>query len=382
MAIFLRNLVLTLTWLAVAASCGPRPLTQVERGAAPLEVRDLGAAYRLNSCALSFDDGEVAPTGPSPLRWEASHFQKGFDPSRLASVGRASGPEVLRFMKLDGVETFSMPLRIEGACAPLSSLNEAPANFQSFWQSLGSPNVIGVYLPRNRSQRLGSEHPVILLRQDTDRYSLIHEYLHHVFNSVREAQGLSEEEFFERFDRRSAELDRVGPLTLLDENDPSRVQRYLRAWTQAQEVLLEALVIFPLEEVAIESLMQEAVRQNQLAPTTPYNLVNSAAYIRQSFDQGALDTLQKTRDLASSYLKLAERHSLLDSKQALEGLRDRSQALINEGITLRDRYARRPLSLMINSVLSPHTHSGECAHQARFKAELEKRGLQNHFRSR
>ncbi|HRO68677.1 MAG TPA: hypothetical protein PL182_13980 [Pseudobdellovibrionaceae bacterium] len=363
-----------------SVSCSPfRSLN--EENESGLETFDLGKAYRENSCEIPFEQGGEAPAFLPERSVVATFFGKKFDRSRLAAVGFASPKAISEFMFLDGVSAQSMPLVLPGACAALGSLPTASARAQEYWNEIAGGAVLGVYLPINRSKPLGENKPLILLRADTDRYTLVHEYLHHVFNDVREGDGERNEDLMNRLEALGLRYERVGPLPFGREGDKAAVEKYLKAWTEYQTTFLEALVVFPLEEVAVESLLQEAIRKNEFGPVTLYNKVNSAAYLSRSFDNGAADSLSKIGSLAKVNLELARRHDLQEWVAASENLIEKADRFFKEGEELKDKYARmiRLLQTSRGAGLVGDEPSGlhgtECEHMRSFRNELKKRGL-------
>ncbi|MBX3042054.1 MAG: hypothetical protein KF789_15215, partial [Bdellovibrionaceae bacterium] len=135
-------------------------------------------------------------------------------------------------------------------------------------------------------------------------------------------------------------------------------------------------------EVTIESLLQEAVRQNEFGPITLYNRVNSAAYLSQSFESGASASLSKIASQAKANLELARRHGLEDWAKASEGLIARAESFFKQGEALKAQYAGHARLLQsaaqgLGLLGGEHQHAPgiECEHSRSFKEELKKRGL-------
>ncbi|MBX2987030.1 MAG: hypothetical protein KF802_03950 [Bdellovibrionaceae bacterium] len=303
--------------------------------------------YIESSCMHGFDEGEDAVlTLPNPQYSKAS-FGKTYDGSRLQKVARASTRRTAELMRLDGVAVYSIPTAKSDACATLGLLPSAPAGLLSYWRSLKIQGVLGLYLPVNRVREFGQGGPVILLRADTDRYSLMHEYMHHVFTRLREREGRTDEMFLNEY---GARAKRIQSLPIPQDGDsPEKVRIYLTAWAEMLDSVLEMLVSFPLEEAAIEVQMTRAVRAGLLDHVTSFNRRNSPAYISSSISNKAKPRLDDMDDLAPLFRDLSVKTGLRDLASRFEALQKQIRALRTEADQILKEYV--PAS-------SPHLAQG------------------------
>lgn len=366
-----------LLFVILGLGCSPRGRTPQDN---KLKAYDFGEDFRRNSCQVRWNEGAPAPSQLPSSREALSFFGKVFDFSRLEVVGFLSPAGVADLIGMDGVGLYTMPLLQKGACAGLRPIPLAPKPLQELWKERASDNVLGAYFPLSWTREFGETQPAILVRQDTDGYTLAHEYLHSVYDSMRISRQILVDDLISDYERASQQMEMIGPFPDQMKNDKAMVQRYLKAWLDYNEMVVELLVIFPLEEVAIEALMQEAANRGEFHSLSLYNRVNSALYIQDSADV-ALQELQNIQSQALVNRTLALRHELSELAKRSATLRDRSMSLWLEARQVKIDHTeilRRLKDMMVHGLISPlsvdRETQHECGHAERYRRIRGARG--------
>ena len=240
------------------------------------------------ACAFSANDGEGA-FAPSSSDILTSHFGKRIDINQLKAVLTSSGEETASFVKSLDVDLFSGPEK-EPNCHFFSFLEAAQGDYLRLWNQANSGNrTLGLYLAKGLSE-LTAQKPVIIVRKDSSRWTLIHELGHHLFNlNAVYPDDLSEREFRIEYRQRLkallGDVDSDGNVikkSAEERYDQTPSQENLDDW---QEALIEfypymdvILKEGALEEVAIERTLSDFYTQDQLQYVAEVMLDNSVAY--------------------------------------------------------------------------------------------------------
>ena len=303
--------------------------------------------YEKASCQFGLNEGETLAqpdqaAAPDSLR---VHFGKTFDASLFLPIKRASAADAVRFAELQGVRIF----RMEGAtsrCHMFDSLEGAPADFKSHWDRIaagdggGRGTLVGMYLERGSPEvpTSGATTALIGVRPDANRWTVMHEYLHHLFQLDPSRQGTSGAELKQRYVDERNELNSLY-LLYVASYDVDDFRRFVDQFLKAYRTTRELLTRYFLEEVTIETLLQEELAEGGLG-FAPFMETASDGYIRQS--------AQRANDQLSQLNRMAERISArlymvdLPIRQRLfaEANSDRL-ALIEEIRVLKERSGRR-----------------------------------------
>lgn len=325
--------------------------------------------YRQNSCAYGFMDGPRPARLALPSRQlVTSSFDKRFDRSRLNAVAELSPEATARLMSLDGLAVFHVPLRVSGGCAMFESLPEAPAILQSLWAATGLRGLLGLFLPRDRVTALGLDSPVIVVRADTDRYTLVHEYMHHVYNEVRENTGYSDQGLMRQLEDRQRRFKAVTPFSREDGDDPQRVTQVTDAWIDLSESMIELSENFALEEMAIEAELTAATLNGRLSRVSSYNRRNSVQYILTSWGR-AREQLGGISQDASLLVDLLRRHDDGERLRKVKAVEARAQTRLNQGRAIVESTVPASVRMPVAAGFERQTHDHEnCGREALLKS--------------
>lgn len=322
-------------------------------GGAELTGPTQSTEYQKNSCIHTFDEG--VNQQPSAIRSDVkvTFFRKSVDMARLRAVSDLSSRATADFMRGDGVDTYYVPVSVSSnACSPLSGLPQASTGLFGIWKGVDSEGgVLGLFLPVNRVRDEGAYRPVIMVRPDTDRYTLVHEYMHYVFNSIREQRGFTDERFLRELDEVQKKYEGVSKV---DDNSPrEKVVPYLNAWMGLASKLVELSENFALEEMTIEALLTDEARAGRLQHVTDFNRKNSVEYIRSSAATAA-SIYKAVSDDFEKVMKLSRKHELNTTIEELETLAKRILANMNDMDKIKTNYATSRSSGRIAGLRAEH----------------------------
>lgn len=300
-------------------------------------------AYQENSCAFTFEEGRNEVPEVAAAEMTTTFFRKRLDLGRIKSVAGLSMRATSEFMVADGVDVYHVPLRVpRESCSPLASLRVAPSNLTEIWRTVDSTgdtevSVLGLYLPTDRIRRQGATRPAILVRPDTDHYTLIHEYAHFLFDRERERVGRTDSRLFTDIFEAERRLDRLTAPS--SDSSDAQISEYVEAWSRVARLTIELTETYGLEEMTIEALLTEAARANLLEQATAFNRMNSMGYIRGSAEKVEDDFYQKIDARLAPLLVLTHSRSLDAAVTQLRDVQQRISANRREMENIKTRYA-------------------------------------------
>lgn len=309
--------------------------------------------YQKNSCIHSFDEGVNQQPGSLRSDVKVSFFKKSVDMARLRAVSDLSARATADFMRGDGVDTYYVPVSVSSsACSPLSALPQASGGLFEMWKGVDSEGgVLGLFLPVNRVREHGAYRPVIMVRPDTDRYTLVHEYMHFVFNKIREDRGYTDERFLREFNDVQKRYEATDAAN--ENSSRDKIIAYLDAWMGLASKLVELSENFALEEMTIEALLTDEARAGRLKHVTEFNRKNSVEYIRSSSDTGA-GIYKAVSDDFEKVMKLARKTEQTAFIAELETLVKRMLANMNDMEKIKTNYATSRSSSRIAGLRAEH----------------------------
>jgi hypothetical protein len=242
------------------------------------------------SCLFRFNEGPLAPAALLPRQYE-----KTIDKNKWLPLMNVSGSETVRFAELTGVRFYKTSFfSTTDSCAYTNSLPDAPAEIRSIFDSVGK-NLLGLYLPINYKnlQTVNSE-AAIQVRIDSDRWTLTHEYTHHLFHSaIIDLSGVTDDQL-----KTSINLN----LNSYDQKYKSAsASADVKAFIEAAQFLnlanisiVEFLKRFSLEEMTIESMLAEKYDKSEFKLVSSDQRLNGAYYV--------VSSAKKARELVNSIL--------------------------------------------------------------------------------
>lgn len=262
----------------------------------------------LSTCDFKPTEGELAADDMvHHQKLETGSFGKHYYGNWLQSIMKTSGVETAKVVAKTNVKLYKAYGQKKG-CPFFHFLEAAPADLQKFWdksQEEASGSILGLYISRDKTLPTLAHGPGLIMRERTDRYTLVHEFFHHNFstNHINES-GLSD-------DTLKADLmgffETIHPLAeeYLKTRSEANAIKYTEAMKQFITNLDMLMVRFTLEEVSIEHILGQKFINGELKYVTKDAHINGGYYIRSSAKK-YLSTMDSMLDVVNQVNKAAE----------------------------------------------------------------------------
>ena len=253
-------------------------------------------ANAIGSCSTLPTSGESAHSQSQDSTFvDSGYFAKSFRRQSFLQALKASSVEVINWLYDQGVQVLKIETQSKSECRYFGFLNKANNEYQNIWEENGgSDSVSGEQLLlglfRTLLQRPSGGgpaqlvSPTILLRDDTDRWTLLHEKTHFLF-----AQGRIQDPnmvFIEtlREDNRTLYRKlRSQELQYLKKNQTQLALQILETFSDYLKVNQELFQRGPLEEFSIESLLANQVQEkNTQGLNSTEGLLNALANMKSN----------------------------------------------------------------------------------------------------
>jgi hypothetical protein len=283
-------------------------------------------------CDYNFEDGNRAPEILSPEKKVRTYFGKFFDLGLLDPIMDVSGQETVRFAQLTNVVFYKTNYFTKANCGYTASLPDAPADLLEMFESAGD-KVLGMYFSKH-GQRQNDEatdpKAAILVRVDSDRWTLVHEYMHHVFSKYRKQSPhmLSDQQINQTYSTNLKSYNQKAKS--VDDSDEDELVKVAMSLSQVNNSFMEYLRRYALEEVTIEAYLAKKYDASEFKGVHKDQRISAAAYIVESVtnatnskSQMNLNTLQ---NMTESEIKRLQNFSDSVAEEAIKQLRlDRDQ---------------------------------------------------------
>jgi hypothetical protein len=285
------------------------------------------ARYIEESCAFDANAGEPVKPVKTADPLADTYFGKRYNRDWFRSVLRSSMRATAEYIETTGTEVYQAPGMSPKTCKNLSFLKTMSAEIAQEWQNTArnvaaeNPGAFlsGLYLFKEYFSS-GPTIPdvgVIVVREDSNRWTLLHEFLHHNFKVQAAAQGYRDSQVQER--RRSLifEIERIKADPSL--SDADRARRWTPLFIEYYQVSDLLFVQYYLEEIAVDALLQDAYDDGALTYVPAGAYENASAYTEASREKvkGAFAALEFERD---RLLALVDAHGLKAEKERLGAL--------------------------------------------------------------
>jgi hypothetical protein len=235
----------------------------------------------------------------------------------------------VEFMNHTGVHLYYAEARSPKSCRNFDRLSSLTSDLSLTWADATKGDgeergyVMGLYLEKNQnssSQPSTLSEAAIILRTDSNKWTLIHEFFHHNFSVQAQKQGFSADKTKKAF---------IGTLTQLQQIDDDlglseleKIQKQIPAIAKVIRLNDELLMHFALEEIAIESELQSRFLSFDLNYVPESQYLNASWYICSS----AQNAYSKYDQLSRLIDKFSEQAKLLGVKEEeLKAISESSQ---------------------------------------------------------
>jgi hypothetical protein len=261
---------------------------------APRRIPDL-PSYDRSSCrdVQPFEGGEAPRGNHLANNYVAENaFNKPYDRADLEAVLNASAVQTSIYVMDMGVNVYRIP-RSRGQCPMYYALPEVPSNLRSVWDEIaggsGQGQLAGAYFEicEGNCPDYSMSNPTILVHESSDRWTLVHEMMHHNFNSLRKANHGTESINAIRERVRSGQINLES---LVDSYDQNRSRQTLTAIANQVYSLINGIYVLlvntTFEEIAIESLLLEEAANGNYTYISRDSTNSAIWYIKYSRQDG------------------------------------------------------------------------------------------------
>lgn len=345
-------------------------------------VRD-NRLVKIASCEYSFNEGGIAASSLPKTQNETMSFGKVLDISLLKSIYQASGEETVRFINLTGATVYRTNFKVnEGSCFYAQAVPEAPADLMNKFINVDLQNdghVLGLFLPKNTENLYSlNSQAAVLIRNDSDKWTLVHEFTHHLFSKEVETLRSSDNLMYQRYTAldKFKRLDQLAAGNYTEQN-LSEMANHAYIFGESH---LELMRRFPLEEMAIESLLGRSYRNSILKYVSYVMMLNGQNYIQDSAED-AIDRMKAAQDLLSRLLDKMKKNGMLSQSyyQQIENLISQYQNIMPEVLREKNEASyylslysgfidSRKANLLSPELRKPSEHLKGCEHDQKIKA--------------
>lgn len=275
--------------------------------------------YDTQSCKFSATEGGgVNLSKAQSKKWNKGAFDKEFNESLFEEIRHASLLNTIEFVRRTGVELFKAPPVATTSCSaslfadlPMIS-GGVKRNWDQSSAAVETKNgfVLGLYLERQQfSDEILDRSAVIVVRENTNRHTLVHEFLHHLFTERANQKGQSALQARNEINRLVREIERLERQKL---GAAENLKKKIELFSRYVEALDRFFLGFYLEEVAIEKLIKDQIKLKKMS-------------FIPNIGNGYL--LHSARTALAEYEKMEESASKLESLASLIGEREESEKI-------------------------------------------------------
>lgn len=258
------------------------------------------------SCDYAFDEGEAAPLELPEQRIKASLFLKKYDANLIESVRNTSGAETARFASLTGVTFYQVPdLDIDDSdCLFTETLPAAPKVVLDYFRDAensvkqegdGKSSLLGFYLDKERVEEIsgsGAIGPVVTVKNDSERYTMVHEFFHHIFSLEKEVSGTQLQ-----INLGKSSGDFSNSITAYNNAaNMENLEIMARNFDVQSKDVVKVLKEYTLEEMAIEYELNDLYERKKLHYVNYYSRLNGDFYTVSSAEN-AVSRIQKNEKM-------------------------------------------------------------------------------------
>lgn len=331
------------------------------------------ASYDTKSCKYELLEGDSADFSlVESADFASSYFNKEYNQAHLNAILTTNVSASIDFINKTGATVYKSSAIASQVCQkPLfAQATTLPKDLDTIWSTATGSHqdkdslILGLYLPKSFDQTSPSlqSSAAIILRENTNRWTLVHEYMHHLFS--QRSIELGYDQNFETSQLNSAiyEMRRIAQDP--NKSDSSKSLLLAQPFAQYAKGIDNQMIHFSLEEITIEATLKTLQNQGSLK----YAPSGSNWYISVSAEK-AIENYKTVEDLGYTlllelpYNAVKERGLVLD---VLEKITDR----LSEIEAIRREFSKEHYSLLAGNGLAPdehRTHHEGCSHEEESK---------------
>lgn len=285
------------------------------------------------SCDFKYDEGGNYANFSDELK--TTYFSKVYSRHHLRNIHQASAAQTFKYMIEKGQVDVYRGTEASRGCPMFRALPRPPSEFQAKWNESDSSvesdgdKLLGVYLPKDHL--ISGSPATIIVRNDTSRWTLVHEFMHHLFELESIKDGRTQKQIIYSYVVANSELN-----ILLDLKYSEIKPKLQKAIDLAAKVLVlydHLLVGSALEEMTIESEMMADFSSFSFMPKS---FRSAKSYVEYSYRRGfgrykkILDELSSVDD----FIKLAKLEKLPIETKNYDAIQSKIYSRVLEMIAL------------------------------------------------
>lgn len=308
------------------------------------EVRD-PVEYIKQSCEYSRDEGEIYGTIRSATPVIEGYFGKPYNKDWLANVGHTSMRDTVAMIETTGATVYQANVISQKSCRNFGFTNTLPGDLAGEWRKadIRGPNnefMSGLYLIKGTKHLDSLKHrSAVIVREDANRWTLVHEFMHHNFKSQAVIRGYDDDLLKRKVETISSQMETI--MNDGDLPDRTRIRKVTPQFLELVEIIDQLSVQYFMEEIAVEATLQDKYDSGDLTFVPAGSYGNATWYVNHSKEKA----VKMYASLEGLYTKLRERaifsganteyHQLYRHKE----LKEKRLAQIDK--MLKDREARK-----------------------------------------
>jgi vacuolar-type H+-ATPase subunit F/Vma7 len=247
------------------------------------------------SCKYKTSEGKTAQLANLKRKdLKTAAFEKEYNHALLEGVLDTSIDETIGFILTAGVAIYKTGSRSVDSCKNYGRMPAPPADIANRWNEATKNDgkvvngkstgyVLAFYQPQDRdsAQATTRSQAVIVIRQDNDRYTLVHEFMHHLFYVSATEHGVTDSALRKNLNMAASLFDQAeGALKAMPTDDTKIAAA--KAFATLLQRFDELLLHFTLEEMAIEDVLRQEKEAGSYQFISDFGRVNGSVYVSSS----------------------------------------------------------------------------------------------------
>lgn len=270
-------------------------------------VRD-PVEYIKQSCEYSADEGKDYSTVRSSMPVVTGYFGKLYNKDWLLNVGHTSMRDTLTSIEKTDAKVYHSGIISQKSCKNFGFAATMPSDIAQEWQKnegRGAEGefVAGLYLIKGTRQRESLKtKAAIIVREDANRWTLVHEFMHHNFKTQAVLKGYDDDRVQEKRNILADQLNKI--VNHVQMTNREKVKKATPLFLEFIAVADQLVIQYMFEEIAVEATLQDRYDSGDLTFVPAGSYGNATWYIAHSKEKVeamyvSLDGLYKTlHDLA------------------------------------------------------------------------------------
>jgi len=288
--------------------------------------------FDTKSCVYKLTDGQTADLSLINQKLvETVSFNKTFNATFLRAIGNANIPSSIEFINLTDATVYQSDRAPTEKCTAdlFGSLPRLTTDLQSKWNEASPKDeksiLLGLYLPKDQSPENDmpsvKDHAALIVRTNVGRWTLVHEFMHHLFMLDAVENG-----YDERVARQQLKTAFAANKAIADNKNltiSQQVVQYSDNYVDLVSAFDSQMIHFTLEEMTIEKTLKEYLAAQKLGfapPTDNWYIHSSGESARETFknikDFGAqlIREADKLPGHEASAAKVRKMNAIIDSR--------------------------------------------------------------------